>query len=203
MGTVLLRLCPLYCSCRHLQKPLSPPCHKTCSCRVPSWYSSYCESFSCQSLIEVTLSFWFCILLPTLLNSTIMYTDPGKLVIGTVIGSHISSLSNLRKVTPPYEELITILPSPFVLHYTNKVFCVLTDWFLKGVLVGVCGLRLPTHRFPTPMWGHLELFVRFTLAYTPFPTLCRYDNTRRLSPSGVESPRVLEKKSFLQFPFFL
>jgi hypothetical protein len=29
----------------------------------------------------------------------------------------------------------TNLPCPFVPHYTNKVFCVLTGWFLKGFLV--------------------------------------------------------------------
>ena len=175
MGTVLLRLCPLYCSCRHLQKPLSPPCHKTCSCRVPSWYSSYCESFSCQSLIEVTLSFWFCILLPTLLNSTIMYTDPGKLVIGTVIGSHISSLSNLRKVTPPYEELITILPSPFVLHYTNKVVCVqswLTDFSKEFVLMCVTWDFSPTD-FPPTCGGTLDFLSVSPSDTHPFPRFVR------------------------------
>jgi len=76
--------------------------------------------------------------------------------------------------------------SPCVLHYTNKVFCVMTAWFLKGVLAGVSDLRLLTHRFPIRMWGRLGgLFPCFALSHTPFPTLCWNQNTRRQYPSGV------------------
>ena len=118
---------------------------------------------------------------------------PGKLVIGTDIGSHVSSLSNLRKVTTTlwgthHHYSQSVCPS---LHEQSSLCAVMTDWFLEGVRVDVCDLRLLTHRFPTHMWGHLGLFVCFTLGHTPFPTFCPYDNTWRLSPSGVESPRVL------------
>ncbi len=100
-----------------------------------------------------------------LLLQQIVLSDPVKVVIG----SH-SAMFVKRKVTPHDEELSTIFPSPFVLHQTNKVFCVMTGWFLKRFLLVYAGdLRLLTHRFPSRIRGRLPCF---TLSHTPLRIQC-------------------------------
>ncbi len=74
-----------------------------------------------------------------------------------------------RKVTPPDEELRTILLHPFFFHFTDEKFCLLLFDFYKGFLQARRGLRLLTHRFPTHIQGHLGLFPCFNPSHTPFP----------------------------------
>jgi hypothetical protein len=42
------------------------------------------------------------------------------------VNDHLSMIFVKRKVTPPDQELSTILPSPFVLDFTNEKFYPLT-----------------------------------------------------------------------------
>jgi len=68
---------------------------------------------------------------------------------------------------------------------SRGTFCVLTGWFLNGVLAGARDLRLPVSPSPTVALPFLR-FVGISLG-----------------THGVDSPRVLfEKKSFFQFCFF-
>ena len=120
-----------------------------------------------------------------------MCSEPGQSVIGSRI------IFDIRKVTPPDEELNTILRHPSVLYYINKVF--LVSAFLKEVLAGARALRLLTHRhsdFTPACWVDLAFLPASPPRTLPFTLFVGFAGITTVSQSafGVYSPRVLGKK---------
>ena len=75
-------------------------------------------------------------------------------------------------------DLKTILPSPFVLHYTNKLLRLLTCWGLKRGFADARGLSLLPHICLNGInRGRPGLFAFFTLSHTPFRTFAWHHNT--------------------------
>jgi hypothetical protein len=82
-----------------------------------------------------------------------------------------SIIFDKRKVTSPDEELRTILRHPFVIHFTDEKFCLLTFWFLEGFLQVRAAWDFSLTDFPPASGVVLALFPDSPPSTIPFPLL--------------------------------